>query len=308
MGCEHKYEVAVVVASECALGVPLSLGAVVNNIWRWTVVDPMLIPVYWQGRRVKELGRMRPGTMATLVNQNCVLCSDGSTNNGLLPALVWFGSGGFAPCVRGASGQVVGLKQVWLSEEEREVRCLDSLELGEEVLAWGWGGKQGEGGTVHGVAFKPNETSSADSLTMCLAGDEEDPYFEIVFSGLVMRIGVDEGSLEEMEKLWQLILEEEARSEEGARSSVEESVPVVTLTKSSMRNSLPPLLEAIPEEGGAHEDQVEDTPVDDLHADSGFLEQSPSKRKVLQDFLTFLDFPSDMSESAVEQFLEAQNS
>ena len=221
---------------------------------------------------MKELGRKRPGTMATLVNQNCVLCSD----DGLLPALLWFGSGGFAPCVRGASGQVTGPKQVWLSVEEREVRCLDSLEMGEEVLAWGWGGKQGEDGTVHGVAFKPYQSSSVDSLTMRLAEDEEDPYFDIVFSGLVMRIGVDEGSLEEMEKLWQLILEEEARSEEGARSSVEESVPVVTLTKSSMRNSLPPLLEAIPEEGGAHEDQVEDTPVDDLHADSGFLEQSPS--------------------------------
>ena len=38
MVCEHKYEVAVVVASECALGVPLRLGAVANNIWRWTVI------------------------------------------------------------------------------------------------------------------------------------------------------------------------------------------------------------------------------------------------------------------------------
>ena len=145
-----------------------------------------------------------------------------------------------------------------------------------------WGGKQGEGGIVHGVAFKPNEPSSVDSPTMHVAGDEEDPFFEIVFSGLVMRIGVDEGSLEEMEKLWQLILEEEARPEEGVRSSVAENVPVAKLTKSSRRNSLPPLLEAIPEEEGAHEDQVEDTPVDDLHADSGFLEQSPSSN-----FFTF---------------------
>ena len=54
---------------------------------------------------MKELGRMRVGTMATLVNRNCVLCS----NDALCPALLWFGSGGFAPCVRGASGQVVGL-------------------------------------------------------------------------------------------------------------------------------------------------------------------------------------------------------
>ena len=38
MVCEHKYEVAVVVASECAVGAPLSLGAVVNNAWRWTVI------------------------------------------------------------------------------------------------------------------------------------------------------------------------------------------------------------------------------------------------------------------------------
>ena len=36
--CEHKYEVSVVVASECALGVPLSLGAVVGKVWRWTVM------------------------------------------------------------------------------------------------------------------------------------------------------------------------------------------------------------------------------------------------------------------------------
>ena len=232
----------------------------------------MLIPVYWQGKRVKELGRKRPGTMATLVNQNCVLCSD----DGLLPALLWFGSGGFAPCVRGASGQVTGLKQVWLSVEEREVRCLDSLEMGEEVLAWGWGGKQGEGGTVHGVAFKPYQSSSVDSLTMRLAEDEEDPYFDIVFSGLVMRIGVDEGSLEEMERLWQLLLEEEARGEEGERSSAAESLPmaaILTIGKSGRRNSL---LEAIP---GPEENQLEDSPVADLHADSGFLDhdQSPSR-------------------------------
>ena len=58
---------------------------------------------------MKELGRMRVGTMATLMNQNCVLCSD----DGLCPFLLWFGSGGFPPCVQGASGQVMGLNQVW---------------------------------------------------------------------------------------------------------------------------------------------------------------------------------------------------
>ena len=230
---------------------------------------------------------MRPGTMATLVNQNCLLCSKDGTDDDLLPALVWFGSGGSAPCVRGAFGQVVGLKQVWLSEEEREFRCLDSLEIGEEVLAWGWGGKQGEGGAVLGVAFKPNKTSSVDGLPARLAGDEEDPYFEIVFSGLVMRIGVDEGSFEEMEKLWQLILEEEARAEEGERSSsVAKSLPVATtLTRSGWRDSLPQLLEAIPEEEVVHEDQHEDPPVFDSHADSGFLEQSPSRN-----FFTFTTY------------------
>ena len=36
--CEHRYEVAVVVANECTLGASLSLGAVVDNIWRWTVM------------------------------------------------------------------------------------------------------------------------------------------------------------------------------------------------------------------------------------------------------------------------------
>ena len=225
---------------------------------------------------------MRPGTLATLVNQNCLLCYKDSADDELLPALVWFGSGGSAPCVRGAIGQVVGLKQVWLSEEEREVRCLDTLEMGEEVLAWGWGGKQGEGGVVHGVAFKPNKTSSVDTQTMSLAVDEEDPYFDIVFSGLVMRIGVDEGSFEEMEQLWQLILEEEARAEEGERSSVAESLPAAaTLTKSGRRDSISVLLEEIPEEDGGHEDQPEESPGADSHADSGFLEQSPSRNSLI---------------------------
>ena len=69
--------------------------------------------------------------------------------------------------MRGASGQVVGERQVWLSEEEREVRCLDEMEVGDEVLAWGWGGKRGEGGTVYGVAFKPNVATSFGSRSLC---------------------------------------------------------------------------------------------------------------------------------------------
>ena len=226
---------------------------------------------------MKELGRMRVGTMATLVNRNCVLCS----NDALCPALLWFGSGGFAPCVRGASGQVMGLNQVWLSVEEREVRCLDSLEIGDEVLAWGWGGKQGEGGTVNGVAFKPNQSSPMDHLIKYLV-EEEDPYFDIVFSGLVMRIGVDEGSLDEMENLWQLLLEEEARAVEGERSNAAAEilpVPVLLqrsdLSQAGRRSSLQ---EALPEEEGVHEDQLEDSLRADLHADSGFLDhQSPSR-------------------------------
>ena len=57
------------------------------------------------------------------------------------------------------------------------MRCLDSLEIGDKVLAWGYGGA---GGTVNGVAFKPNY-----NLTKHLVEEEEDPYFDIVFSGLV---------------------------------------------------------------------------------------------------------------------------
>ena len=67
------------------------------------VVDPTKIPVYCEGKRVKELGRIRLGTMATLVNRNCIICS----RNELSPVMVWFGSGGVAPCVRGAAGEVV---------------------------------------------------------------------------------------------------------------------------------------------------------------------------------------------------------
>ena len=244
------------------------------------VVDPMTVPVYRQGSRVKELGRMRPGTMATLVNFNCVLCSD-CTSDHLLPALIWFGSGGFAPCVRGASGQVVGERQVWLSEEEREVRCLDEMEVGDEVLAWGWGGKRGEGGTVYGVAFKPNVATSFGSRSLCLAGEEEeDPYSEIVFSGLVMRIGVDEGSLENSEKLWQLMLEEEARAEEGESTRCPKSLVSATLNKSVQRNSL--AMEAISEEGEVHEDRLEYSLGLHFFSDSGFLEQSPGMNILLQ--------------------------
>ena len=42
MVCQHKYEVTAVVASECALGAQLSLGAIVNNIWRWTVREALI--------------------------------------------------------------------------------------------------------------------------------------------------------------------------------------------------------------------------------------------------------------------------
>ena len=211
------------------------------------------------------------------MNRNCVLCSD----DALCPVLLWFGSGGFAPCVRGASGQVMGLNQVWLSVEEREVRCLDSLEIGDEVLAWGWGGKQGEGGTVNGVAFKPNHNSSMDHLTKHLVEEEEDPYFDIVFSGLVMRIGVDEGSLDEMEKLWQLLLEEEARAEEGEGSNAAAEilpVPVMQRASLSQADRRSSLQGALPEEDRVNEDQLEDSPDTDLHVDSGFLDhQSPSR-------------------------------
>ena len=38
MECNHKYELAVVLTTECSHGTPLSLGTVVNDIWRWTVL------------------------------------------------------------------------------------------------------------------------------------------------------------------------------------------------------------------------------------------------------------------------------
>ena len=38
MECNHKYELPVVLTTECSHGAPLSLGAVVNDIWRWTVL------------------------------------------------------------------------------------------------------------------------------------------------------------------------------------------------------------------------------------------------------------------------------
>ena len=161
------------------------------------------------------------------------------------------------------------------------MRCLDSLEIGDEVLAWGWGGKQGEGGTVNGVAFKPNHNSSMDHLTKHLVEEEEDPYFDIVFSGLVMRIGVDEGSLDEMEKLWQLLLEEEARAEEGEGSNAAAEilpVPVMQRASLSQADRRSSLQGALPEEDRVNEDQLEDSLNADLQADSGFLDhQSPSR-------------------------------
>ena len=37
MECNHKYELAVVVTTDCSHGAPLNFGAVVNDIWRWMV-------------------------------------------------------------------------------------------------------------------------------------------------------------------------------------------------------------------------------------------------------------------------------
>ena len=284
------------------------------------VVDPTKIPVYCEGKRVKELGRKKLGTMATLVNRNCIICS----RNELSPVMVWFGSGGAAPCVRGAAGEVVEVGKVWLPEEEREVRCLEqeaSLEIGEKVLAWGWGGKQGEGGAVYGVVFRPNMSSTLGSQVVDQEIEEEDPFMDIVFSSLVMRIGVDEGSWEEFEELFQLIVEEESLVEEDERRSASRISSALVLKKSSRRSSRVPMLEVIPEEGGdILEEQQECVSEDqggDFHdeqhdksllTDSGFLEETPSmkveksllkiiawittgKTKVLHEFVAFLDFP-----------------
>ena len=116
---------------------------------------------------------------------------------------------------------------------------------------------------------------------LCLAGEEEeDPYSEIVFSGLVMRIGEDEGSLEDSEKLWQFMLEEEARAEEGESTRCPKSLVSATLNKSAQRNSL--AIEAISEEGEVHEDRLEYSLGLHFFSDSGFLEQSPGTNLSLQ--------------------------
>ena len=143
--------------------------------------------------------------------------------------------------------------------------------------------------------------------------EKEDPFVDIVFSSLVMRIGVDEGSWEEFEELFQLIVEEESLVEEDERRSALRISSDVVLKKSSRRSSRVPMLEVIPEEGGDILEEQQECFCKDQHdnsllTDSGFLEETPSmkieksllniivltitgKTKVLHEFPAFLDFP-----------------
>ena len=115
--CCHQYEVSVVMTARTPDSL-LQLGAVVGEDWVWGSLDPWHIPVYCGGQRLREVLSVRTGAIGTLVSQQCVLCLP-SDSVFLHPALLWFGWGSHAPCVRAAPGTVVGEGVVWLEEDRR---------------------------------------------------------------------------------------------------------------------------------------------------------------------------------------------
>jgi hypothetical protein len=196
----------------------VEVGAVVGGAWRWAAIDPFLVSVYCEGRRIKDAGGLKAGAIGVLVSGRCLACRPGT----LQPVLFWLGSGSHAPCVRGAPGRVVAAGEVWL-EEERQALCEGAGPPGAAVLVWAWGGREGEGGAaVRGVAVpimeegsSLGETSSHISLSeddkeeeeMEEASDVEeapevkDPHLEVVFAGLAWRLE-REGGLLGLERRW----------------------------------------------------------------------------------------------------------
>ena len=90
---------------------------------------------------------IQTGAIGILVTSHCLLCH---SRVQLFPALVWFGKGSHAPCVRAAPDLVVGKGDVWL-DEERRAWCEGVGQVGRRVLVWAWGGSE-EDGAVRGVA------------------------------------------------------------------------------------------------------------------------------------------------------------
>lgn len=150
--CCHQYEVGIVMTAHTPDSL-LQVGACVDEDWVWSSVDPLHVPVYCGGQRIREGLSVRTGDIGTLVSCHCVLCHH--NNNTVLqhPALLWFGVGSHAPCVRASPGVVVEKGVVQL-EEDRKAWCEGVDGMGSRVIVWGWGGKD-DNRAVRGVAVVP---------------------------------------------------------------------------------------------------------------------------------------------------------
>lgn len=278
--CQHQREVTAVVA-ERPSGPLVPLGALVGGVWLSAAMDPALVPLYCEGRRLREVAGLRPGALLTLVSATCLLCH-AHARRILRPALVWMGAGSHAPCVRGARGVVKGEGEVWLVDDEREAKCEGSMDVGTEVLVWAWGGRQGEGVAVRGVAVRVEqeaEEQHSDSVTPEDKGvEEEEPHLDLIFEAVFWRLKMESPTIVlEAEERWRQVW-----LEEGG----EKREKVATPARQVHRSCTPPLLPAIPEEEE-----------EDLLMDSGLWSpgsqgsREEETRELLEDFLTFLHFP-----------------
>ena len=70
--CCHQYEVGIVMTAHTPDSL-LQVGACVDEDWVWSSVDPLHVPVYCGGQRIREGLSVRTGNIGTLVNVN--VCS-----------------------------------------------------------------------------------------------------------------------------------------------------------------------------------------------------------------------------------------
>ena len=282
--CQHQHEVTVVVGARTHQGDLLQLGAVLRSSLTWIPIDPFLVEVRYHGVRVKDVLVLKPGSIGVLVSGQCVLCCPPLET--VVPALVWFGGGSYAPCVRGRQGVVVGEGEVWLEEEERMAWCQGTGEVGEQVLVWGGGGRQEEDETVRGVVIRVvgGEVSQGSRASNVFLSDEkeghldeqEDKWAEFYFNSLIWRLEREEGSLldeEILKNIWQKLFEEtgEEEREPDIVDELGHVLPVLPEKKETV--SLPASVDE-KDEDVSNQDEEDDRTGDSL-MDSGFGDSLP---------------------------------
>ena len=262
----------------------LELGAVLRSSFKWITINPFLVEVRYHGVLVKEVLVLKPGTIGVLVSGQCVLCCPPLET--AVPVLVWFGGGSYAPCVRGRLGVVVREGEVWLEEEERMAWCQGTGEVGEQVLVWGWGGRQGEDETVRGVVVRVvgGEVSQGSRASSVFPSDEEedhldeheDQWAEVYFNSLIWRLEREDESLldeKRLKNIWQKLFEETGE-EVREPDDVEELGHVLpVLPEKEKRVSLPASVDE--KEEDVRNEEEEDDRIGDPHMDSGFGDSLP---------------------------------